>query len=147
MEKYCTQIKIILSVFGDVFDPLTLSEYIKISPTYFWNKGDEISQRKGLIRKSTRVPLRKESAWEYSTDFVKTLYLDEVSKIIIEKFGQKIPEMNKYIYKKGLDIKIDIVVEIVDNQIPAMTFNRDFLKLANQLEAEIDIDVYLISND
>ena len=55
MEKYCTQIKIILSVFGDVFDPLTLSEYIKISPTYFWNKGDEISQRKKETNKTTTV--------------------------------------------------------------------------------------------
>ena len=146
MEKYYTQIKVILSVFGDAFDPFSFSEYIKITPTDLWNKGDEIPQRNGLIRKNNIVPLRKESTWEYSTEFVKTVFLNEVSEIIINKFSSKIPEISKYVQKKGLDVKIDIVVEIADNQAPALTFGRNFIEFANQLEAEIEIDLYLISN-
>lgn len=139
MEKYLTQIKIILSVFGDVFDPLSFSEYIKITPTDFWNKGDKIPLRNGLMR--------KESAWEYSTNFVQTLYFDEVSEIIIDKFWEIIPEFYEYIQQKGLNVKFDVVIEIVDNQVPALTFNRRFIELVNQLKSEIDIDMYLFLNN
>lgn len=147
MEKYCTQIKIIVSLYGENFNPLDFSEYVKITPTDFWNKGDEIPQRKGLVRKGDIIPLRKENAWEYSTDFIKTLYFDEVSEIIIHKFREKTPEINNYIKQNELDVKIDIVVEIADNQTPALTFNRSFLALTSQLKAEMDIDIYLINSN
>lgn len=147
MKKYVTQIKVILSVFGDVFDPVSFSKYLKIIPTSFWFKGDEISVGKGLIIKSNIIPLKKESEWEYSTGFVETLYFEEVSELIVDKFEEKIPEMIKYISEKKLDVKIDIVMEIVDEQAPALYFNRRFLDLANQLQTEIHTDIYVFSKD
>lgn len=147
MEKYLTQIKIILSVFGDGFAPLSLSEYIKITPTDFWNKGDEVPLIKGLTRKGNSVPLKKESGWEYSTDYIETLDFEEVAEIIIDKFDEKAFEIEKYVQQKGLNVKIFVVIKIVDGQVPALFFNRKFIELANQLKAEIDTDIYVMSND
>ena len=147
MENYVTQIKIILTIFGDLLIPEKFTELISIIPTNFWNKGDKIPPRKGLIRKDSKVPLRKESAWEYSTGFIKTLDSEEVSKQIDTVFGDKIVFLKQYIKENNLEVVLNVIVEIVDHHIPSIHFNKKMIQLCNELNAEIDIDMYLLDND
>lgn len=148
MEKYVTQVKIILSIFGDIFNPQKFSKFIDITPTDMWNKGDEIPPRKGLERKDGTKHVRKESVWEYSTDFIQTLSFEEVSKIILEKFDeQRVAKIRSYIEKEKGEIKLDVVVEIVDNQSPSLSLSKDLITLLNSTGAEIDFDIYVLENE
>jgi hypothetical protein len=142
-----TQIKIILSVFGDVFNPEKFSEYTTIAPTNFWIKGDEIPLRKGLIRRKGAKPVRKESAWEYSTGFREGLYFDEISKVILEKFAEHALQIRNYIQKERLNIKMDVVIEIVDNQIPSISVSTSLISFLNEIGSELDFDIYVLENE
>lgn len=84
-----TQIKIILSFYGDIFDHSELTEKINIKPTTFWTKGETLKHRKDI--------LRKETAWEYSTDFIETLDLEQVCDLILDKFYSKKEVISNYL--------------------------------------------------
>nr|WP_299170376.1 DUF4279 domain-containing protein [uncultured Allomuricauda sp.] len=132
--------KIVLSIFGDSFNPEEFSELIGIEPTDLWNKGEELSRRESSIK-------RKESAWEYSTGFVQTLFFNEMSKIIMEKFGEHTLKIKNYAEEEGLEMKMDVVVEIVDNQAPSLNISKDLISFSNIIGAEIDFDIYILENE
>jgi hypothetical protein len=129
-----TKIKIIFSIFGDIFNPISFTKYIGIEPAEFWYKGDEIPARNNLFR--------KESSWHYTIGFVETLFFDEVSKIFLEIFEPKIEKIKEYTEVNKLDVKIFVVIEMGKQETPALFFDKQFLNAVNKLNAEIDIDLY-----
>ena len=132
MENKKTQIKIIFSVFGDMFNPSDFTKNIGINPHEVGIKGEEI--KKGL--------LRKESSWEYTIGFIETVFLDDVSSIYLEKFENKAHDIRKYIDHNNLEAKIFVVAEMDDQETPALFFDRKFLNVIHQLNAVIDVDLY-----
>lgn len=128
-----TQMKIIFSVFGDEFNPMDFTKYVGFEPTEFWYKGDKIPNRNGI--------LRKESSWDFTTGFVKTLFFDEIIKIFLDAFSTKIEKIKDYIEINKLDVKFFVIVEI-EEDTPALFFNKLFLDTVHRLNAEIDIDLY-----
>ena len=128
------QIKIIFSIFEDTFNPIDFTEYIRIQPSNYHIKGDEIPNRNGL--------LRKESAWNYTTGFIQTLFFEDVAKIYLEIFENKINDIKDYVDRHELEVKIYVVVEIGDEETPALYFDKPFLKTVHRLNAVIDIDMY-----
>jgi hypothetical protein len=143
MEKFFTQIEVILSVYGDVFDPTDLTKHIQITPTKYWCKGDIIPKHGKLITLPNATPrFRKESSWEYSTGFIQTLYSDEVSDILVEKFWDKLPKLAEYMEQKGLEASIYFVVEDVDKEPPGLEFDFRFIEFAHQLKARIGVDIF-----
>ena len=147
MEKHLTQIEIILYVFGDVFDPTDLTEHIQITPTEYWCKGDKIPPIVHPNVKDTIPRFRKDSTWKYSTGFIQTFDSDEVSDIIVGKFWDKLPKLANYMEKKELEASIYFVVKIVDEQAPALGCNLKLIEMAQQLKAEIHMDMYVFCND
>lgn len=125
----------ILTVFGDSLSPEKLNELLNISPTSTWKKGDKIVGRNNLFR--------KESAWSYETDFVQTLYLQEVGEQFINVFDSGIYELKNFIEQNQLEAKIYIVIEIFNEEKPALYFNKELLAMINTLNAEIDMDMYM----
>lgn len=146
MEIFVTKIKLILVIFGDEFSTEELTDLIKIKPSQTWSKGDVIPIQKGVYRKDSNMHVRKETVWEYSTGFIKTLVFENVSEIFEKMFKNKVIVLKNYIEEKGADVVVDIVVEIADENIPSIHFNRNLLKLCEHLGAEIDIDIYQINN-
>ncbi len=93
------------------------------------------------------LPIRKEHAWEYSTNWVQSLLLQDVSNLIVDTFKDKVDPLIDYISINSLNVKIDIVIEILDDQVPALTFDRKFLDIANRLNSEIDVEMYLYNGN
>lgn len=147
MEKFSTQIKLILIIFGDMLSPDEITNLIEIHPTNFWIKGDPIPIQKGLLRKDNKVPSRQESAWEFSTGFTKTLDIEFLLDQFEKVFENKIFILKDYIKERKLEISLNIIVEIADTEIPGIHFNKRIIKLCENLGAEIDIDLYLLNND
>jgi hypothetical protein len=130
-----TQIKFIYAVFGDLLNPNKFTEMIGINPTSFWYKDDIVPNRVNL--------LRKETCWEYSLDFVQTLYLEDCINNFMGIFKSRVDQISHYIEQNELDAKLYIVVEFDENDsLPALYFGKEFLNLLNKINCEIDIDLY-----
>lgn len=132
-----TKIKLNVSIFGEFIDFAELNDLLKLVPTSFWNKGDEILGRNKLI-------YRKESCWELSYGFINTLFLDDLLNLFYADFLENADLIGNYIINNDLCFKIDIVIEIVEDVKPSLYFERTFLELVSKMNGEIDIDMYII---
>jgi hypothetical protein len=132
-----TQIKLIFTVFGDFFNLESFTKVSKINPTSYWTKGDVVPNRKNNLT-------RKETSWEYSFEFIQTLFFEEVSNLFLSTFRPSIEEIAKYVNTNNLQTKIDFVVEIVNNEKPSILFSKDFMDIIVKINGEIDIDLYII---
>lgn len=130
-----TKIKLIIVIFGDLLIPEKLTEITKLTPTSFWFKGDFIPNRKiGLTR--------TETCWEYSFDFVNTLYFDDVTKLFEKYFSPNLEDIVNYIIENNLETKVEFVVEIINDEKPSISFDKKFMGIVVKMNGEIDIDLY-----
>lgn len=128
-------IKIIFSIYGDSLDPLFFNKLVDVDDSVYWYKGDTIKNKQIL---------RKETAWEYSVEFLDVYHLESVSDVFVNKFKDKIFQIKQYIILRKLKTKIDIVVQIVNKEIPSLYFNRVLIDFSSSIKSEIDIDLYIL---
>ncbi|MDL2283066.1 DUF4279 domain-containing protein [Odoribacter sp. OttesenSCG-928-G04] len=147
MKKDRTQIKLILSIFGEYFSIDELTNLMKIKPTQTWTKGDIIPLPQGLCRKDNSTRIREYTNWEFSIGFIETLDFEDVSKCFEDIFENKIIILKNYIQEKGIEAVMNIIVEVYDNQSPGIHLNSQIIKISRALNAEIDIDLYIMTND
>lgn len=132
-----TKIKLIFAIFGDLLNPKLFTEITKLSPTSIGFKGDPIPNRKlGLTRKETH--------WEYSFGYIETLFFDDIANLFVERFSPHIEDIAKYINENSLETKVYIVAEIVNDEKPAIYFDKKFMGLVVKMNGEIDIDLYIL---
>lgn len=134
-----TQIKLVLSVFGEDFNPGNFTNYIGLHPSDSWMKGDKISGRDDIFK--------KESSWEFCVGFIKTVFFEDVATIFLDKFEGKTNQIRDYVDASKLEVKIFIVIEIVDEEKPALFLTKKFIQISNDLNADIDFDIYIYNND
>lgn len=131
MDK--TSVMVDFSIIGDDFSPQEITERLKIVPTEQYRKGE-------LSKRSIE---RKESCWSKSTGYVETLYVSEVlTKLVAEILCAKKLLID---LKKELDLtyKFIIVIKIEQNQKPAIYLEKSIIEFANDIQAEIDFDLYI----
>ncbi len=125
------KIKIIFSIFGDLFDTNKFSKLIKILPT-------EVHIRGKIGKYRNRY---KETSWDYEISTNK-YELDYLSNNFLKLFKKKQYQILKFKKENKLTIKIFILFYIEDEIVPSLFFNNDFLNFVNFLNAEIDMDGY-----
>ena len=130
-------IKLRLAVFGDTFDLNELTNLVNLKPTNTYLKGD-------IIEGYTKVVKRKESSWSYSIKPLETLYFSEYANELLEKFEEKVLLIREFSRNNDLMVKLFIVLEMSEDQTPAFYMDRRFLKFVNDLNAEMDVDMYII---
>lgn len=138
-KKNMTNIRLIVAIFGDLLIPEEFSDIVKISPTSYWYKGDLIP---GYEKKITR----KETCWEYSFGNIETLDFEDISNLFMNCFRPKEEKVSQYINKNNLELKVYIVIEIIDDEKPAIFFNKDFMDLIVKMNGCIDMDLYYITD-
>lgn len=146
IDKWVTQIKLVFLVFGDAFNPEDFTKLVNIPPSEIWIKGDEIKTNIHL-RKSKTLPKRKESAWEYTEGYMQTLDFGILSRHFEHVFSNKKHEIRKFIEANDLDATVNIIVEVVDGQTPSLTLSKDFISLLNDMDLELDFEVYILCNE
>jgi len=130
------KIKIEFIVLGDLLDPVEFSSFLDISPTNYWYKGDCISNNKNIFR--------KETSWEYSTEFIQTYYLEEVSDLLLQKFGTYVSKISKYVKSRKLETKINVITESVFGETPSLFLNKNLIDFLSRIEGVLDIDLYVL---
>ena len=145
LPEHKNEICIYLSIFGDDFDPADLTMAIGIQPTHTYRKGDIIPERKCIYTKPGSPPLRrKEDAWKYNLGYIHTIDSDEISDVLEETFRDKVQIISRFIKEHDLRVKLYVVLKIDADQTPAVGFKPSFVKILGDLNAEIDMDIYVI---
>lgn len=128
-----TNVKVEFSIFGDHFDPDIVTSTLLISPTRTWLKGD-------FIKKEL---LRKETYWEFATDYEESSdindQIDKVKNLLQDRKDQIV----KLIEQNNLECKFEVIINIENNEKPAIYLNKDTIKFIHDLGAEIDFDLYI----
>jgi hypothetical protein len=128
-----TEIKIILSVFGEYFNPDELSSLLQVKPTETWMKGDSIDGKKEG---------RKECCWEFGTKYIRTLDFEKVADVILETFYDKRNVLKSFSSENSLDIKLFVVIKIHNGESPSLFLGKQLISFLSTLDGEIDIDLY-----
>ena len=140
MEK--TNAKIYFSLYGDDFPIETVSNLLRLAPTHSHIKGDEIERKSNPHVTYTKTHYRKDTTWEIGTEYEETLDLEEQITKVIKQLERKEELINEICKKFILKCHFMIVIKIYEGYPPAITINNEFIRLANQIGAEIHFDIY-----
>ncbi len=136
LPKHNNEICIYLAIFGDDFDPDELTKTIGIAPTHTYRKGDSVSP-------GSKAPKRSEDCWEYNLGNIRTIDSDEISDRIEETFKDKVIAMRQLITQRSLCVRLYVVLYIDPWQTPAVGFKPSFIKMLGDINAEIEMDIYI----
>jgi hypothetical protein len=129
-----TQIKVYFSLFGDDFPIHDVTEKMKVTPTETFTKGDLSPTRLNMIR--------KETCWDLGTGYQDSLDLSEQLHHIVDKLQHKTSIINEIKNDYSLDCKLFIVIKIEKGITPSLYLDKEIIKFASSIDAEIDVDLY-----
>lgn len=127
-----TRIRTEFQLTGEGFDPDKVTTLVGIDPTKTWRKDDRIP---------STILIEKYTGWTISSPEETSIHLDKqivrlLKPIVLVK--EKIIEAyNTY----GLEAELSCFV-FVEGQTPVIHFDSQIVKLAAELGAEIDVDLY-----
>jgi hypothetical protein len=128
--KATSSIRGIISIVGENIEPEKLSLSTGIPYSSMGRKGQ-----------SHRV--MDEGFWEYDTGYIQTNNIEEIFVILEKIFLPKSEVIRKYIDEYQLYCKLSIIVDAVNGRVPGVFFNRKVLNFLHEINAEIDVDIYI----
>lgn len=134
MKKTRLQIELLLYFSSDI-NIEHIAERIPIIPTELKNKKDR--------NKSPNSDDNLEGFIRYSSGYLETLDLEDVCLNFIKTLLPAIEEIYMVIKQFNGQARFEIVVEIGKIK-PSLYFSRQLLLITEKLEADIDIDMYIL---
>lgn len=131
-----TNIMAELRILGDDFDVDEITNKLNIQPSEYWKRGDNIKR----INK-----LRKYTCWIISTGYEESLDINIQLQKIMKKLEGKVDILKTLKDRYDLDYRLDLVINVEDNQSPEIFLNSDVISFANEIKAEFDFDLHIIS--
>jgi len=122
---------------GMEFDPDDITAKVGIKPTEIWRIGDLISSR------GTRQ--HKQNGWSLYSKVEKSADLEDHIKSVLEQLQpgwQSLVELCK-----RYDAEISCVIYYRSGSVPAIHFDKYLVEMAHQLNAEIDVDFYVLPEE
>ncbi|SDL17487.1 protein of unknown function [Siphonobacter aquaeclarae] len=137
MNKQYPRLKLILSLTGDNLDAQLFNSLIDIPLAKYWSRGDINIDLKSV----NSSMLRKENTWSYSTGYLSTFDLDDLTRKFEIDFQDKIEFLRSFIRKFNIDVVVNIVV-ITGQNTPALCLSNDFLNILVSLKSDLNFDLY-----
>jgi len=132
-----TKVTVEFSVFGDNFNPDTVTTRLKIHPDEQHYKRDMIPNRNNLYY--------KETAWCITTGCQESADVNIQLKSMVERLRICKNELIQILGEYHLECSFSIVVEIENHEIPALYLTSLEIAFANDIGAEFDFDYYIYS--
>jgi hypothetical protein len=129
-----SEVSISLNIIGEDLDPDSITEKIGIEPSSIWRKGELIDPR-AILR-------YKENGWGMSSPLKNSNDLEDLTRSLLEKLSgcwDKLTEICSNYYTE-----LSCVIYVSDG-VPAIHFEADILEKLNQLNAAIDVDLYVLT--
>ncbi len=83
------------------------------------------------------------ASWKYGTEYEETLDAEEQIKKVVTPFLSKIEELNYIRTHYDCVFCLEQVQEIYNEEKPGIFYNVDVIKFCAQIEAAIDVDIYI----
>jgi len=138
-----TKVMAYFSIIGDHFQPEKITEELAIQPTETYVKGDII--KKTSTTTASVVRRRVETDWTLSTGYQKSADINDQLKPLLRSLEGKEKNLIRLKEEYELTYIFMIVIEIENNEKPAMYFEKDIINFASTIDAEIQFDLYIYS--
>lgn len=122
---------------GMEFDPDEITTKLGIKPTEIWRIGDLITSR-GTRR-------HKQNGWSVYSQVEKSIYLEDYIKSVLEQLQPGWLPLVELC--KRYDAEISCVIYYRSGSVPAIHFDKYLVEMAHQLNAEIDVDFYVLPEE
>src|SRR5690606_21184530 len=132
------------SVIGDHFQPEKITEELAIQPTETYVKGDIIEQTRAA--NSPGIRRRIGTACTLSTGYQESIIdINDQLQPLLRSLEGKQPDLIRLKEEYELTYLFMIVIEIENNDKPAMYLKKDVISFASAIDAEIHFDLYIYS--
>lgn len=143
MEK--TNVKVYFSAKADDFSIKCFSNVLGIEPTRSYTKGETINRPSNPNVTTKGTHYRQYTSWEVGTDYEQSYDISEQLDFVLNKLEGKEEELNRLKNNYDLAYRFVIVIQIENNEKPAMYLDSRFIRFANSKGAEVDFDLYVYS--
>lgn len=133
MEMDETNVMVNFRILGKDFNPDDLTSILNITPSSQWLKGE-------IIRPNI---VRKYSCWIIGTEYEESCDINVQLKKVLKKISERKRELIDLREKLDLQYRLDVVINIENNEKPAIYLNSDVIEFANDIKAEFDFDLYI----
>ena len=129
-----TNIMVEFRILSDDLNPKVITEKLLIEPNQYWMKGENIKNR----------DLKREySCWIISTGYEESLDINSQLFKMLNLLKSKKKDLQYLRDKYSLEYRFDIVINIENNEKPAIFLNSEVIGFANDIKAEFDFDIYI----
>ena len=132
-NKMRSEIKVKLLVTHPTIPPDQISKILKISPSKIWLRGDKLSITERRYQ---------ENGWELSSSLPTSSDIKQHTAALIHKIESHIDKFQDL--PKDIEIELSCVVYSYGGDRPAIFFEKEVIRLLGVINAEIDIDLYVL---
>lgn len=117
----------------DDFHVEVVTEMLGVQPTRILRMGEKIND----------VHTRSFTSWQYESETLETLDVDDVLLPILNAFQDKTDSINRIKKVLNLNVKVALVITMIDGFTPGLVIYPEFSKFVSDINAFIDIDMYV----
>lgn len=117
----------------DDFPVEVVTEMLGVQPTTILRMGERIND----------VRTRSFTSWQYESETLETLDVDDVLLPILNFFQDKADSINRLKEELNLNVQIELVITMIDGYTPGLVISPQFSRFASAINAFIDIDMYI----
>ncbi|MES5893473.1 DUF4279 domain-containing protein [Bacillus cereus group sp. RP43] len=131
------------SATGDAFPIEAVTDALSIEPTKTCKKGDVVARPSNPNLVSTKIIYRKETDWTLSTGYQESYNINNQLNVILKSLEGKTEQLKHLKEKYGLEFLFMVVIQVENNESPAMYLQKDIIDFASLIQAEIHFDLYI----
>ncbi|WP_166705414.1 DUF4279 domain-containing protein [Bacillus albus] len=131
------------SATGDIFPVEAITDALSIEPTRTYKKGDVVAKRDNPNLVSTKIIYRKETDWTLSTGYQESYNINNQLHVILKSLDGKTEQLKHLKKKYSLEFLFMIVIQVKNNESPAMYLQKNIIDIASSIQAEIHFDLYI----
>ncbi|MGE7859779.1 DUF4279 domain-containing protein [Bacillus mobilis] len=131
------------SATGDIFPLEAITEALNIEPTRTYRKGDVVARRDNPNLVFTKNLYRKETDWTLSTGYQESYDINNQLHVILKSLEEKTEQLKQLKTKYDLEFLFMVVIQVENNESPAMYLQKEIINFASSIQAEIHFDLYI----
>lgn len=128
---------------GDIFPVEAITDALSIEPTRSYKKGDVVARHDNSNLVSTKTLYREETAWTLSTGYQQSYDINNQLYVILKSLEEKTEQLKQLKKKYDLQFLFMVVIQMENNESPAMYLQKDIIDFASSIQAEIHFDLYI----
>ncbi|MEB9505982.1 DUF4279 domain-containing protein [Bacillus anthracis] len=128
---------------GDIFPVEAITDALSIEPTRSYKKGDVVARHDNSNLVSTKTLYREETAWTLSTGYQQSYDINNQLYVILKSLEEKTEQLKQLKKKYDLQFLFMVVIQVENNESPAMYLQKDIIDFASSIQAEIHFDLYI----